>query len=88
MFSALQVAGLTLKASKVQFGCKQAKYLGDVISECSISVGDDRISAIRQFPALKNIKELRSYLGTSIFVRSLIPDFSGATAPLVALTAK
>ena len=43
MFLALQAAGLTLKPSKLQFGSKQVKYLGPVISEHGITIGDDRI---------------------------------------------
>ena len=88
MFSALQAAGLTLKQSKLQFGSKQVKYLGHVISEHGITIGDDRIKAISDLPDPKNIKELRSLFGTLNFVRRFVPEYAEVTAPLVELTKK
>ena len=61
--SAVQPAGLTLKPSKLQFGSKRVKYLGHVISEHGITMGDDRIKAVSELPDPKNIQELRSLLG-------------------------
>ena len=74
MFSALQKAGLTLKPSKMQFGSKQVKYLGHVISAEGITIGNDRVKAISELPDRKNIKELRSFLGTLNFVRRVDPN--------------
>ena len=88
MFSALQSAGLTLKPSKLQFGSKQVKYLGHVISEHGITTGDDRIKAISDLPDPKNIKELRSLLGTLNFVRRFVPEYAEVATPLVELTKK
>ena len=87
-FSALQGAGLTLKPSKLQFGSKQVKYLGHVISEHGITVVGDREKAISELPDPKNIKELRSLLGTLNFVRRFVPEYAEVTAPLVELTKK
>lgn len=53
MFSTLQVAGLILKLPKVQFGSKQVKNVGHVISENGIAASDDRIEAIRSYPIRK-----------------------------------
>ena len=60
-FKTLQAAGLTLKPSKVQFGPKEVKYLGHILSSDGIRLGDDRIQAILDLPTpTNNIKELRS----------------------------
>ena len=88
MFSSLLAAGLTLKPSKLQFGSKQVKHLGDVISEHGINIGDDRIKAISELPDPKNMKELRSLLCTLDFVRRFVPEYAEVTAPLVELTKK
>ena len=88
MFSASQAAGLTLKTSKLQFGAKQVKRLGHVISEHGIANGDDRIDAISELPDPKNIKELRSLLGTLDFARRFAPEYAEVTSPLVELTKK
>ena len=72
MFAALQVAGLTLKPSKIQFGQREVDYLGHVISAKGISVSTDRINAIRDLPTPKSIKDLRSVLGMANFVRRFV----------------
>ena len=59
-FKAIQAAGLTLKPSKVQFGPKEVKYLGHILSSDGIRIGDDRIKAIIDLPKPTNIKQLRS----------------------------
>ena len=88
MCSAIQAAGLTLKPSKLQFGSKQVKYLGHIISEHGITIGDDRIKAISDLPYPTNITELRSLLGTLNFVRRFVPEYDEVTAPLVEPTKK
>ena len=50
MFKALQAAGLTLKPSKVQFGPREVKYLGHVLTAHGIRIGEDRIKAIVNLP--------------------------------------
>ena len=41
MFCAFQVAGLTLKQSKIHFGPKGVQYLGHVLSANGIRMGED-----------------------------------------------
>ena len=85
---ALQAAGLTLKPSKVLFGPKEVHYLEHVLSANSIRIGEDRIKAIVDLKTPTTIKELRSVLGTIIFVREFIPNLAAIINPLVALTRK
>ena len=85
---ALQAAGLTLKPSKVQFGPREVKYLGHILSAKGIRIGEDRIKAIIDLPTPTTIKELRSVLGMINFVRKFVPDLSTVIAPLVELTQK
>ena len=88
LFAALQEAGLTLKPSKMSFGPKSVTYLGHVISAEGVSVGTERIQAIKNLKTPTSIKELRSVLGVLNFVRRFVPNFAEVTAPLVALTRK
>ena len=67
---------------------KQVKYLGHIISEHGITIGDDRIKAISELPDPKNIKELRSLLGALNFVRRFVPECVELSAPLVELIKK
>ena len=45
-----------------------------------------RIKAISELPDPKDIKELRSLLGTFNFVCRFVPEYAEDTAPLVELT--
>ena len=71
-FKALQAAGLTIKPSKVQFGPREGKYLGHILTADGIRIGEDRIKAIVDLPTPKTIKQLRSVLGMVNFVRKFI----------------
>ena len=88
VFKSLQAAGLTLKSSKVQFGPREVKYLGHVLTADGIRIGEDRIKAIVNLPTPKTIKELRSVQRMVNFARKFIHDLAGILAPLVALTKK
>ena len=68
MFRALQAAGLTPKPSKIQFGPRQVKYLGHVLTADVIRIGEDRIKATVNLSTPKTINELRSVLGTVNFL--------------------
>ena len=87
-FQALLAVGLTLKPSKIQFGRSEVKYLGHIISQEGIKIGNDRIKAIARLPRPSTIRELRSFLGAINFVRKYIPRFSEIVDPLIALTRK
>ena len=87
-FKALQAAGLTLKPSKAQFGPKEVKYLGHILSADGIRLGDDRIKSILDLPTPTNIKGLRSVLGMVNYVRKFIPNLATVIAPMVDLTKK
>ena len=88
MFKALQAAGLTLKPSKVQFGPREDKILGHILTADGIRIGEDRVKAIVDLPTPKTFKELRSVLGMVNFFRKFIPNLASVLAPLVALTKK
>ena len=88
LFAALQEATLALKPSKMSFGPKSVTYLGHVISAEGVSVGTERIQAIKNLKTPTSIKELRSVLGVLNFVRRFVLNFAEVTAPLVVLTRK
>ena len=83
---ALQIAGLTLKPSKIHFGSKEVQYLGHVLSADGIRMSEDRTKALIDLKTPTTIKVLRSVLGTVNFVRKFIPNLAPIIEPLVALT--
>lgn len=72
----------------MHFGSKKVKYLGQVIAANGIAVGNDRITAVRELPDQKHVKESRSFLGALNVVSRFVPNFADITAPLVELTKK
>jgi hypothetical protein len=58
---------LFLKAEKCKFDVKEVEYLGLIISENKIAMDLTKLAGIRDWPALMNIKGVRSFLGFGNF---------------------
>jgi hypothetical protein len=66
VISKLTRAGFTLNATKCHF-CREVKFLGHRIDKTGVSADPDRIEAIQNYPAPKNSKQLRQFLGICNF---------------------
>lgn len=88
----LQKAGLGLDIDKGEFGVKQTKYLGFIISaegeNSSIKMDPAKVKAISEWKAPITTKVLRGFLGFANFYRGFIKGFSRICAPLTSLTGK
>lgn len=87
-FQGLASSRTHLETSKVQFGPKEVKYLGNVLSSDGIRLGNDRIKSILDLPTPTDIKELRPVLGMVNYVRKFMPNLATITASMVELTKK
>jgi hypothetical protein len=76
---------LYAKRSKCLFFQQKIKFLGHVISSEGISVDEDKIAAIQQWPTPKNVAELRSFLGLAGYYRKFVRNFSKVALPLTLL---
>jgi hypothetical protein len=81
-------ANLQLNPEKCVFTQPQVQYLGFVLSERGISASPDKVKAIRQYPAPKNVRDVRAFLGLASFYRRLVPNFAELAKPLTTLTWK
>jgi transposase InsO family protein len=88
IFAALREFGLTLKANKCHFGCKQITFLGFIVDSDGCRPDPRKIDPIQKFPAPQNQTELRRFLGLANYYRKFIRDFSTVAAPLYELTGK
>jgi len=88
VLSTIHTAGLTLKLSKCRFGLPEVDLLGYTISGRGIAQQEDKVQAIRDMAAPKDIKALQRYLGLSGYYRQTIPGYAEKAVPLVALTRK
>jgi hypothetical protein len=79
---------LKIKLKKAHFNKEEVTYLGYKISNTSISPGDRKIEAIRNFKPPTDMTKIKSFLGLCSFFRKTIPSFSEIAAPLTKLTRK
>uniref|UniRef100_A0A672Z804 Gypsy retrotransposon integrase-like protein 1 n=1 Tax=Sphaeramia orbicularis TaxID=375764 RepID=A0A672Z804_9TELE len=77
---------LYVKAEKCEFHQASVSFLGFIISEGSVQMDPDKISAVRDWPTPASRKEVQRFLGFANFYCKFIRGFSNVAAPLHALT--
>ncbi|KAK2450150.1 hypothetical protein QL285_009284 [Trifolium repens] len=73
---------------KCSFCLESVVFLGFVISSKGVSVDEEKVKAIREWPVPKNASEVRSFHGLASFYRRFVNDFSSIAAPLNELVKK
>jgi hypothetical protein len=81
IFSKLTTAGFTINALKCRFCQPQMTFLGHVIGPEAISADPQRIAAILNYPAPRNKKQLRQFLGTCGFHHKFVVNYAAFVAP-------
>ena len=84
----LQKAGLRARKNKCQFMVSEVSYLGHRIDKDGLHPLDDKVKAIVEAPAPRNVRELKSYLGILTYYGKFLPDLSAVLAPLYRLLRK
>lgn len=77
--------GVKLNVKKCQFGQKEIKFLGHIISEKGCRPCPENIIAIRGMKAPTNVKETRRFLGMCGFYRKHVSNFAKIAVPLTNL---
>ena len=81
----LSEAGLHLKREKCAFMMEEVVYLGQKINRQGIQPIEEKVRAITEAPAPKNVSEVRSYLGMINYYQRYLPNLSTILAPLHSL---
>lgn len=81
-------AGFTVNASKCRFCQTEVTFLGHKINQLGVSPDPQRIAAILNYPAPRNQKQLRQFLGTCNFHSKFIVGYANYVGPLVPLLKK
>jgi len=79
---------LYLKPEKCEFNKTSMKYLGFVITPGKIEMDPIKLQGITEWPAPRNLRQLRSFLGFRNFYQRFIHHYSNLTKPLNKLLQK
>jgi hypothetical protein len=79
---------LYAKLSKCSFYQRQIHYLGHIISEEGIVVDLEKVEAIKEWSALRNVAKVRSFMGLAGYYRRFITGFSKIAHPITSLQRK
>lgn len=82
----LSIRGLQLNLEKCKFGFTTLTFLGYKVSEEGITMTDDRVRAIAEYPLPTDQKKLLSCLCLFNYFRRFIDNYSLFAAPLLKLT--
>jgi len=84
----LRKHNLKLQVEKCEFLRKEVTYLGHIISEDGILPDPAKVSAVKNFPTPKKVKDVQSFIGLAGYYRKFIKNFSKIAKPLTMLTKK
>ncbi len=85
VFSRLAGASLTLNLAKCEFAKATVVYLGKVVGQGEVRPVDAKIAAVMEFPAPRNKRELRRFLGMAGYYRGFCRNFASVVSPLTDL---
>jgi hypothetical protein len=76
------------KLSKCSFYQRHIHYLGHIISEEGVVVDPEKVQAIQEWPALRNVAEVTSFMGLAGYYRRFIAGFSRIAHSITSLQKK
>ena len=88
VFERLDSANLKLKAEKCHIGMTSVNYLGFIVDENGLRPSHEKVQAIKQMEAPRNVREIRRFLGMTSYYRNFIERFAHHANPLTSLVGK
>ena len=76
------------KLSKCEFWLREVSFLGHIVSEEGIQVDPKKVEVIIEWKPLRNVTEVRSFLGLVGYYRRFVKGFSMTVAPMTRLIQK
>ncbi|KAK3877481.1 hypothetical protein Pcinc_017807 [Petrolisthes cinctipes] len=78
----IRAAGLKLAPRKCRFGVRRVEYLGAVVGDGMLSMGEQRVKDLRTVPTPTTVRELRRMLGGFSYVQRWLPGLAETAKPL------
>ena len=73
---------LHAKLDKCTFHTDTIEYLGFIVSPSGLSMDTAKTQVIRDWPPLRNVKDVQSFLGFANFYRRFIANYSDIVTPM------
>ena len=86
VLSQLEKAQYFAHPGKCQFMREEVNFLGHVVRRDGVSMQQHKVQAVSDWPMLKSVKDVRSFLGLAGFYRRFVKGFSEIARPLTDLT--
>ena len=87
-FKRLRQYHLKLNAHKCDFAAPRIPYLGFTLTKDGVKPGEEKLKAIRDFPAPTNVKQIREFCGLSNYFRHLVNHYARLSGHLTRLLTK
>ena len=84
----LRKAGLYAKAEKCKFHSESVEYLGYILSPSGLTMSDNKVKIIQDWPEPKKVKNIQSFLGFANFYYQFIFNYLDIVIPLTHLIQK
>ena len=81
-------SGLVLSAKKCSFGVEEVMYLGAVVKDGMLCIGEQRTEQLRALPIPGSVEELRKVLGAFAYVQRWLPGIAEVARPMYDLITK
>ena len=88
LLSRLQQVNLKLKPSKCELLQTSVRFLGHVISGQGIATDPEKVRVIPEWPVPQSLRQLRGFLGITVYYQRFVKDYAKIVAPLNAITRK
>lgn len=75
-------SGMKKNPNKCVFRLSQVRYLDYLVNERGLQVDRENVAPILEYPVPRNSKEIRRFLGMTLWYRRFIPDHATPTLPL------
>ena len=86
VLSRLEAEGYYAHPGKCQFLKSEVNFLGHMVSRRGVSMQQHKVQAVKEWPALKSVRDVRAFLGLAGFYRRFVKDFAAVAKPLTDLT--
>jgi len=84
----LEENDLYIKLEKCVWKARKIGFLGVVIGPNRIEMEVEKVDGVLSWPQLKNVKDVRKFLGLANYYRRFIKDFTQVARPINVLTQK